>query len=638
MSLYAAIEKIESVSDGTIKVYGVASSESRDNDGEVIKADAIRGAIPEYMRFPAIREMHKLDAAGRALEVDCGDDGFTRVVAHVVDPVAVQKVKAQVYTGFSIGGRALERDEHDKKTITKMSMHEISLVDRPCNPDAKLDLWKADEMQKLDDTAAAGASEQAAGGTFSEPKNPGSGVNNYDLEGQKKKPKKEVAKAEYPIEPLSKRDWNQKQRDSAADSGDAFPDGSYPIKNQGDLDSAVRRRGKSKSQSKAEVTAHIRRAAKQHGLKVPEMDDTDKVALPDGLAKVTMGQLLELQEGFANLSMGELLAKAEGLTKAETEATPPDGSAKPVTDSEHSENEEDDGRPSRVGTPAESPAGKSMAVDPAAPALQSTNQNFGAGVSRASAQALHEGSVEGGSTVPAHGAGAAGEYAGKVTKGMGTMSCLASILCDIKCLLVNQRWEEAMEDENSDIIGQMETWLKQGATLLGSVVSKEVQELLEEARVDPGDAMGMIAMVAKTISKMGVAKADGKKKPAVDADTGGKHEMDADDDDDTETAGMSKVEKVASAMPARDPNDIRKIESLEKRLEALENRPVDKSHAGRATAISKAQDTVSGYAAATADDEQLLKALNDMSPTQRQNMVFKALLARPTAIINPAGQ
>jgi hypothetical protein len=31
--------------------------------------------------------------------------GITRIVAHVVDPVAVIKVKNQVYRGFSIGGR-----------------------------------------------------------------------------------------------------------------------------------------------------------------------------------------------------------------------------------------------------------------------------------------------------------------------------------------------------------------------------------------------------------------------------------------------------------------------------------------------------------------------------------------------------
>jgi hypothetical protein len=608
MSLYAAIEKITHEDDGTIKVYGIASSESRDNDGEVIKADAIRGAIPEYMRFPAIREMHKLDAAGRALEVDCGEDGFTRVVAHIVDPAAVNKVKAKVYNGFSIGGRALERDLQDRKTITKMSMHEISLVDRPCNPDAVFDLWKAD------DSGMGEASEQHAGQTFSEPTNPASGINNYDLEGQKKPKKKAV----------EKRDFSQKERDEAADSGAALSDGSYPIKSQEDLNNAVRLRGKSKSHSKAAVEAHIRRRAKALGLKVPDMSDTEKVA-----GGPTMGDLLAASTG--NESMGALLEKVDA------EATPPEGSTKPVTDSEHSSNEEDGDRPSRVGTPAERPAGSSHAVDPAAPALQSTNQNFGAGVSRASGQALHEGPVEGTSMLPAHGAGAAGEYAGKITKGMGTIACLANMLCEIKCMLVGQRYEEAMEDDSSEIVGQLGDWLRQGATLLGTVVSHEVQELMSDANVDPGDMGGMISLVAKTISAMQVMKADGKK-PAVDADTGGKHEMDAEDDDDTETAGMDKVAKVAPAVPARHPDDIRKIESLEKRLDALENRPVNKSIAGAATAITKAQDTVSGFAEATPDDAALLKAFGELSETDRRSLVFKSILSRPTAIINPAQQ
>jgi len=179
-TLYAAIEKISEEADGTIKVYGVASTEGRDNDGEVIKASAIRGAIPEYMKFPAIREMHQLSAAGKALEVGVDDDGITRVVAHVVDPAAVAKVKAKVYNGFSIGGRALERDQQDRKTITKMSMHEISLVDRPCNPEAIFDLWKAE------------------GGTYGEPANPAGGINNYDLEGQSASGRKDANVVDAP--------------------------------------------------------------------------------------------------------------------------------------------------------------------------------------------------------------------------------------------------------------------------------------------------------------------------------------------------------------------------------------------------------------------------------------------------------
>lgn len=143
MRLYGAIEKVESLDDGTVRVHGVASTETVDDQGEVVLASAMRAAIPDYMRFPAIREMHGLAAAGSALEAEVDDDGITRIVAHVVDPVAVLKVKNQVYRGFSIGGRVTERDTANRKTVTGLLLNEISLVDRPANPGAVFDMWKA---------------------------------------------------------------------------------------------------------------------------------------------------------------------------------------------------------------------------------------------------------------------------------------------------------------------------------------------------------------------------------------------------------------------------------------------------------------------------------------------------------------
>ena len=110
MRLYGAIEKVEPQDDGTVRVHGIATSETVDDQGEIVRADAIRAALPDYMRFPALREMHQLSAAGTTLEAEVGDDGTTRIVAHVVDPVAVAKVKNQVYRGFSIGGRVTQRD------------------------------------------------------------------------------------------------------------------------------------------------------------------------------------------------------------------------------------------------------------------------------------------------------------------------------------------------------------------------------------------------------------------------------------------------------------------------------------------------------------------------------------------------
>ena len=154
MRLYGAIQKLEPQDDGTVRVHGIATSEAVDEQGEIVRADAIRAAIPDYMRFPALREMHQLSAAGTTLEAEVGEDGTTRIVAHVVDPVAVAKVRNHVYRGFSIGGRVTQREAGNPKTITGLVLNEISLVDRPANPEAVFDCWKA---AMSSDTAASSA-------------------------------------------------------------------------------------------------------------------------------------------------------------------------------------------------------------------------------------------------------------------------------------------------------------------------------------------------------------------------------------------------------------------------------------------------------------------------------------------------
>ena len=148
--LYGLIEKVEEVGDGTVKVHGIASTEDEDDQGEIVRAAAMRAAIPDYMKFGAVREMHGMSAAGRALECNCGDDDITRIVAHVVDPIAVSKVKHHVYNGFSIGGRVVERESGNPRAISRLALHEISLVDRPANPQATIDLWKSGESQMPD--------------------------------------------------------------------------------------------------------------------------------------------------------------------------------------------------------------------------------------------------------------------------------------------------------------------------------------------------------------------------------------------------------------------------------------------------------------------------------------------------------
>jgi phage head maturation protease len=146
--IYGEINKTEQQDDGTIKVWGYASSNSIDSDGETITSDALKNALPDYMKFGAVREMHGNNAAGTAIEASVGEDGKTWFGAHIVDPIAVLKVQTGTYKGFSIGGKVLERDNLNKSVIKQIKLVEISLVDRPANPEAIFTMFKAETIDK----------------------------------------------------------------------------------------------------------------------------------------------------------------------------------------------------------------------------------------------------------------------------------------------------------------------------------------------------------------------------------------------------------------------------------------------------------------------------------------------------------
>ncbi len=133
------------------EVWGYASTEARDDQGEVVKREALIAALGDYMRFANIREMHQLSAVGVAREAAVDDRGLY-VGARIVDDQAWQKVVEGVYKGYSIGGQITQRDPADYKTITGLVLNEISLVDRPANPEAVFDYWKAAGALTMPDT------------------------------------------------------------------------------------------------------------------------------------------------------------------------------------------------------------------------------------------------------------------------------------------------------------------------------------------------------------------------------------------------------------------------------------------------------------------------------------------------------
>jgi phage head maturation protease/regulator of replication initiation timing len=148
---YAEICKVD---DEQRMVYGYASTEALDVQGEIVTKQAMAAALQDYMRFANIREMHQPSAVGVAKSVEMDDKG-TFISAHVVDDNAWSKVKAGVYKGFSIGGKAIEKVDN---VINALRLTEISLVDRPANPEALITLWKAEAAT----SDAAPSAEEAA--------------------------------------------------------------------------------------------------------------------------------------------------------------------------------------------------------------------------------------------------------------------------------------------------------------------------------------------------------------------------------------------------------------------------------------------------------------------------------------------
>ena len=104
--------------------------------------------MPEWFKTGGnIREQHSHIAAGVAKEYELKSDGHY-ILAHVVDPISVKKVETGVLRGFSIGIKSprVVRDEKAANgRIIDGQIVEVSLVDRPANPNCQLVLAKSVE-------------------------------------------------------------------------------------------------------------------------------------------------------------------------------------------------------------------------------------------------------------------------------------------------------------------------------------------------------------------------------------------------------------------------------------------------------------------------------------------------------------
>ena len=148
---YFSIEKADRNPDGTMTVYGKATDDSLDIDQQICDGDWLKRAMPAWFKSGGnIREQHSNIAAGVAKEYEAKADGHYIGVL-VVDPVSVKKVDAGVLKGFSVGiknPRVVRDNKAANGRIIDGQIVEVSLVDRPANPNCQLVLAKSVDGEK----------------------------------------------------------------------------------------------------------------------------------------------------------------------------------------------------------------------------------------------------------------------------------------------------------------------------------------------------------------------------------------------------------------------------------------------------------------------------------------------------------
>ena len=145
---FFGIEKADRNPDGTLTVYGKATDDAIDIDQQICDANWLERAMPDWFKSGGnIREQHSNIAAGVATEYEQKGTGHF-VTALVVDPVSAKKVETGVLKGFSVGiknPRVVRDTKAANGRIIDGQIVEVSLVDRPANPNCQLVLAKSVE-------------------------------------------------------------------------------------------------------------------------------------------------------------------------------------------------------------------------------------------------------------------------------------------------------------------------------------------------------------------------------------------------------------------------------------------------------------------------------------------------------------
>jgi hypothetical protein len=299
---WAPITKSEKQDDGTLLVYGPAASSALDRDQQRLDAAWLDEAMPRWMADDggaggAIREQHDSKrAVGIGVGLSKAADGSHMLTARIVDPIAVKKIEYGVLKGFSVGIKnprvVMGKADAPNGLVTAGDVVEVSVCDRPANPECLFQMAKSDSfgslelvedpqvVEKADDTfgllpelydrLAAPVKDAlaalAAGGAQVEAE-----VAKSDNADDSPTPVV-VNVIVKTADPDVAKGYNTAERKRMADTGQAMSDGSFPIKTKADLRRAIKAVGRGGSDHD-EIRAHIAKRAAALGLEAMVPDN-----------------------------------------------------------------------------------------------------------------------------------------------------------------------------------------------------------------------------------------------------------------------------------------------------------------------------------------------------------------------------
>ncbi|WP_327088543.1 hypothetical protein OIE66_40545 [Nonomuraea sp. NBC_01738] len=154
----ATVTKSERDAAGDLIVYGKATGPDVDLDAQICDPAWLKQAMPAWMTWGNLREMHQPIAAGIGIELAAsGDDWMLK--SKVVDDGTAKKIEAGALKGYSVGikdAKVVKDASAPGGRIVGGTIVEVSYVDRPCNPTATMMVAKAAGSESLAPVDAAG--------------------------------------------------------------------------------------------------------------------------------------------------------------------------------------------------------------------------------------------------------------------------------------------------------------------------------------------------------------------------------------------------------------------------------------------------------------------------------------------------